>query len=191
MYGHPYQPSLDPKVSFDMLLSLAPDTPTHKAKTVYRCSFLSYRAQTMQTPDFLLSTCCIFVTWPWNHQWRYIITWLISGSKLCNRWIQICSKLNIIMDLSLADSGCSHISTTAGEHHFPAFLSRVSWLKHFFVAHRNFCRPFLGRNLGSRVCKALRFRAVGVSQLNVVRHQTSAPPRPNNSDTKTIVAMAR
>jgi hypothetical protein len=95
------------------------------------------------------------------------------------------------MDLSLADSGCSRISTTAGEHHFPAFLSRVSRLKHFFVARRNFCRPFLGRNLGSRVCKALRFRAVGVSQLNVVRHQTSAPPRPHNSNTKTIVAMTR
>jgi hypothetical protein len=90
------------------------------------------------------------------------------------------------MGLSLADSRCSHIPTTAGEHHFPALLSRVSWLQHFFVAHRNFCRPFLGRNLGSRVCKAPRFRAVGVSQLNVVRHQTSASPRPHNSDTKTI-----
>jgi hypothetical protein len=97
----------------------------------------------------------------------------------------------MIMGQPLTDSECSHILATAGDYHFLTILSRVSRLKHFFVARRNFCRPFLGRNLGSRVCKAPRFRAVGVYQSNVVRHQTSASPRPHNSDTKTIAAMAR
>jgi hypothetical protein len=83
----------------------------------------------------------------------------------------------------LIDFGCYRILTAAGWHHFK-YSYHVFQAQPLFCCTSQFLSPFFRAEFGFAGLQSASRRAVGVSQSNVVRHQTSASPRPHNSDPK-------